>query len=360
MSDIPAKMKAVVNHGPHDYRFEMVDTPVPGPNEVLIKVSACGICAGDIKCEAGAAMFWGENPWVKVPVIPGHEFFGNVVAMGPGAEQHFGVKMGDRILAEQILPCNKCRFCKSGQYWMCQPHDMYGYQSKIADGGMAEYMLFHPNSRIHHLPDSLSLEDCAAVEPMACSMHTAERADIQFEDVVVIAGAGTLGLGIVQAAKLKTPKLLIVLDTIDERLELAKKFGADLVINPMKEDAIKKVLDLTNGYGCDVYIEATGSPVGATQGLEMTRKLGRFVEMSVFGKEVTADWSIIGDRKELDIRGAHLGPYVYETVINLMERGLMTSKGIVTNKFDLEHWREGFDAAHSGKEIKVLLVPDLK
>ncbi len=337
----------------------MVDTPVPGPNEVLIKVHACGICAGDIKCEAGAAMFWGDNPWVKVPVIPGHEFFGEVVQMGPGADEHFGVKIGERILAEQILPCGRCRFCKSGQYWMCQPHDMYGYQSKIADGGMAEYMLFHANSVVHKIPDALSLEDAAAIEPMACSMHTTERADIQFEDVVVLAGAGTLGLGIVQAAKLKTPKKLIVLDTFEDRLELAKKFGADIVMNPAKENVIQKVLDMTGGYGCDVYIEATGNPIGAIQGLEMTRKLGRFVEMSVFGKPVTADWSIIGDRKELDIRGAHLGPYCYETVIDHMERGLMTSKGIVTHRYDLDHWKEGFEMAHSGKAIKVLLVPEL-
>lgn len=240
---------------------------------------------------------------------------------------------------------------------MCEPHDMYGYQSKIADGGMAEYMLFHPNSIVHKIPDALSLEDAAAVEPMACSMHTTQRANIQFEDVVVVAGAGTLGLGIVQAAKLKTPKKLIVLDTIDARLELAKKFGADLVLNPMKEDCVKIVKDLTGGYGCDVYIEATGNPKGATQGLEMIRKLGRFVEMSVFGSETTADWSVIGDRKEIDILGAHLGPYCYETVMNLLERGLMTSKGIVTHTFGLDDWKEAFETAHSTKAIKVLIKP---
>lgn len=354
---IPEKMKALVNHGPHDYRLEMIDTPRPGPNELLIKVSACGVCAGDIKCEAGAAMFWGENPWVKTPVVPGHEFFGTVVELGEGAEEFFGVHLGERILAEQILPCGKCRFCKSGQYWMCEPHDMYGYQGKIADGGMAEYMLFHKNSLIHKIPESLSLEDAALIEPMACSMHTVQRANIQFEDVVVLAGAGTLGLGIVQAAKLKTPKKLIVLDTIDSRLELAKKFGADLVINPAKEDAIKVVKDLTDGYGCDVYIEATGNPRGATQGLEMIRKLGRFVEMSVFGQETTADWSVIGDRKEIDLLGSHLGPYCYPTVINLLDRGLMTSKGIVTHSFSLDNWKEAFEIAHSTNAIKVILKP---
>ena len=178
--------------------------------------------------------------------------------------------------------------------------------------------------------------------------------------MVVIAGAGPLGLFMVQVAHLKTPKKLIVVDPVDERLELAKTYGADMVINPAKEDAIAKIKALTGGYGCDVYIEATGNPVGVTQGLEMIRKLGRFVEFSVFGKETTTDWSVVGDRKELDIRGAHLSPYTYPVAIDLLERGLATSKGIVTHSYKLSDWKAGFECAHSVESIKVLLVPDEK
>ena len=115
---------------------------------------------------------------------------------------------------------------------------------------------------------------------------------------------------------------------------------------------------MTGGYGCDVYIEATGNPVGVSQGLGMIRKLGRFVEFSVFGKEATVDWSIIGDRKELDVRGAHLSPYTYPVAIDLLERGLVTSKGIVTHSYKLSDWEAAFDCAHSVDSIKVLLVPD--
>lgn len=140
-------------------------------------------------------------------------------------------------------------------------------------------------------------------------------------------------------------------------MALAKAFGADVVINPLKEDADKIVKSLTGGYGCDVYIEATGAPIGVTQGLQMIRKLGRFVEFSVFGQETTVDWSIIGDRKELDIRGAHLAPYSYEIATDLFERGLVTSKGIVTHSYSLDDWEKAFELADSTNSIKVILVP---
>ena len=114
---------------------------------------------------------------------------------------------------------------------------------------------------------------------------------------------------------------------------------------------------LTDGYGCDVYIEATGSPSGVVQGLDLIRKLGRFVEFSVFGKDTTVDWSIIGDRKELDVRGAHLGPYCYPIAIDLLARGLVTSDGIVTHDYPLEQWDEAIKVANSLDSIKVLMKP---
>ncbi len=139
---------------------------------------------------------------------------------------------------------------------------------------------------------------------------------------------------------------------------LAKRFGADVTINPAEENAAARVKALTEGYGCDVYIETTGAPIGVTQGLEMIRKLGRFVEFSVFGKETSADWSIIGDRKELDVRGSHLGPYCYPIAIDLLGRGLVTSKGIVTHNYGLNDWDTAIKMAISPESVKVLLRPE--
>ncbi len=357
MSTSNSRMTAVVCHGPEDYRVEEVERPTAGPRELVIKITACGICASDCKCWSGAKMFWGSDPWVKAPVIPGHEFFGVVDEIGAGAAEHFGVKAGDRVIAEQIVPCDRCRYCRSGQYWMCEVHHIFGFQRVVADGGMSEFMKLPQTARVHRIPPSISTDDAAIIEPLACAIHTVQRGDIQLDDVVVIAGAGPIGLMMVQVAHLKTPKKLVVIDPVAERRALATSFGADVVIDPTEGRAGEIVRGLTEGYGCDVYIEATGAPIGVTQGLDLIRKLGRFVEFSVFGKETSVDWSIIGDRKELDVRGAHLGPYCYPIAIDLLERGLVTSKGIVTNAYRLDEWETAIRVANSLDSIKVLLKP---
>jgi L-iditol 2-dehydrogenase len=302
-------------------------------------------------------MFWGEDPWVKAPVVPGHEFFGSVESLGDGAAAHFGVAIGDRVIAEQIVPCEQCRYCRSGKYWMCEVHNIFGFQRTVAEGGMAQYMRIPANAIVHRIPVELPLEDAAIIEPLSCAIHAVNRGDIQLDDVVVIAGAGPIGLMMVQVARLKTPRKLVVIDLVPQRLELATRYGADVVINPGNEDALAIVRGLTGGYGCDVYIEATGSPSGVTQGLNIIRKLGRYVEFSVFGSDATVDWSIIGDRKELDVRGAHLGPYCYPIAIDLLARGLVTSNGIVTHDYPLEQWDEAIKLANSLDSIKVLMKP---
>src|SRR6476660_2687605 len=262
-------MTAIVCHAPKDYRVERIARPVAGPREIVIRIGACGICASDCKCFSGAKMFWGgENApsWVKAPVIPGHEFFGYVEDIGEGAAEHFGVTIGDRVIAEQIVPCERCRYCRSGKYWMCEVHNIFGFQREVADGGMAQYMRIPPTAIVHKIPDGISLEDAAIIEPLACAIHTVNRGDVQLDDVVVIAGAAPLGLMMTQVAHLKTPKKLVVIDLVDERLALAREYGADVTINPKSDDALGVVRSLTDQYGCDVYIETTGSPSGVTQG----------------------------------------------------------------------------------------------
>ena len=356
---IPKTMKALVAYSKDDYRFEPAyPTPECGPDDIIIKTEGCGICAGDVKCHHGAAMFWGDAvqpSWVQPPFIPGHEFFGRVVQVGENVTDY---NLGDRLIADQIVPCGKCKFCKSGRYWMCQPHDMLGFMS-YTNGGMAEYVRYTKNCVLHRIPEDMSVEQALLVEPYGCSKHAVDRGTITNEDVVVISGAGTLGLGMITYARMKNPKLLISLDMIDSRLEKAKEFGADLTFNPGKCDLEKEILALTEGYGCDVYIEATGHPSSVVQGLQIVRKLGTFVEFSVFGSETTVEWSIIGDRKELDIRGSHLSPYAYPFVIENMMKGNLKTNGVVTKTYKLEDWEEAFEYA-TGKyvDLKVAFLFD--
>lgn len=354
---LPKTMKALVAYGKNDYRLEL-NYPVPecGPNDIIIKTEACGICAGDLKCMHGAERFWGTDgkpSWVQPPFIPGHEFLGRIVEMGKNVT---GWKVGDRITADQIVPCGECRFCKSGRYWMCEPHAIFGYQTKN-NGGMAEYVRYPETAVLHKVPEEISIEQALLIEPYACSKHCVDRAQIGNEDIVVISGAGTLGLGMITYARMKNPEKLIVLDMLDERLEKAKAFGADIVMNPGKVDVEKEIKALTEGYGCDIYIEATGHPSSVVQGLNCIRKLGRFVEFSVFGKETTVDWSIIGDGKELDLLGAHLSPYCYPFVIKHITSGDLKTDGVVSSTYHLEEWKEAFEKA-TGKDgdFKVAFV----
>ena len=357
---LPETMRAIVAYAPGDYRFETVPVPRAGADEIIIKVEACGICAGDIKAFVGAESFWGgsgQPAYIKSPMIPGHEFLGHVVEMGENVAKKGEVRIGDRLISEQIVPCWECRFCKRGQYWMCEKHDVYGFQNNV-NGGFAEYMRYPKEGINHQVPQDLPIEKAILVEPYACSAWCVKRADIQWDDVVVLAGAGTLGLGMVGAAKLRSPKKLIVMDTKPERLELAKKFGADIVLNPLKDDVVQIVKDVTNGYGCDVFIEATGHPNAVIQGLQMIRKLGRFVEFSVFSHDVTVDWSIISDRKQLDVLGVHLAPYCYPFVIDAISDGRLPTEGVVTHRLPLEEYKKGFEMMKKGeKSLKILLEP---
>lgn len=351
-------MNAVRNYGPRDYRLERIARPTAGPGEVVIQVDAAGICGSDGKCYAGGDMFYGENPWVKVPVTPGHEFFGTVVELGEGAARKHGLQLGDKAIAEQIVPCEECRYCRRGQYWMCEVHDIYGFQKDVADGAWAGWMKFGANARIHKLPADISLEAGVMVEPLACAIHAVERGNIQLGDTVVLAGVGTLGLLMLQVIKLKNPGTVIVQDAKPERLEIASRLGADVTVNIRDEDPVEVVKAHTEGYGCDVFIEATGYPSAVEQGLMAVRKLGTMVVFGVFGSDVTVDWSVIGDRKELDIHGAHLGPYRYPLAIDYLYTGVVKAEPIVTDRLPLADFQRGIDMLLNGEGIKIMLIPE--
>lgn len=357
---LPETMQAVMCHGPEDYRLEEVKVPQAGPGEVLVRILGVGICASDIKCYAGAALFWGDEQregYCEAPVIPGHEFIGEVVALGEGAGQKYGLALGDHAISEQIVPCGKCRFCKRGQYWMCQFGDVYGFRQR-AVGAMAEYMRFPADALNYKVPKTLKVEEAVYIEPLSCSIHAVQRAEIEFGDTVVVSGCGPLGLGMVAAARLRNPGCLVALDVVDSRLDVAKQCGADVVLNPAKDDVIAEMLKMTDGYGCDVYIEAAGHPASVVQGLHMIRKLGTFVEFSVMREPVTADWTIIGDTKELNIHGSHLGPYCYPLAVDMLVKRQVPVASIVTHQLPLAEYQQGLDLVYSARDsLKVMLVP---
>ena len=365
-ADLPETMQALVTYAPGDYRFEEAPTPRAGEGEMVIRVEACGICAGDMKAYHGAPSFWGgagTPPYIKAPMIPGHEFIGYVVELGENVDDYAhhgdtGFQVGDRVISEQIVPRWNDIFSTTGRYWMDEQHDIYGFQNNV-NGGFAQYMKFPKEAINYKLPTHTPVETAVLTEPYSCSKHGVDRAQITNEDVVVISGAGVIGLGMVGFAARCRPKKLIVLDLHESRLKKAREFGADEVLNPSKMNVVEHIRSQTGGYGADIYIEVSGHPKSVQQGLEILRKMGRFVEFSVFKDLVEVDWSIIGDRKELDVLGGHLGPYCYRSTMEWITDGSIPTAGVVTHKLPLSDWKKGFEMVDSGKDsIKVVLFPN--
>jgi erythritol/L-threitol dehydrogenase len=352
-------MQAVVIHGREDYRLEQIPIPTPGPGEALVKVQAVGICASDHKCYHGAPMYWGDGPApvnVDLFATPGHEFVGEIVALDDQARARWGVDIGDRVVSEQIVPCWQCRFCRRGQYWMCAPHQIFGFRRQV-NGAMAEYMIYPANAIVHKVSPQLPAAHAAFAEPLSCALHAVERAQVGFGDVVVVAGCGPIGLGMIAGVRAKSPAHVIALDMVPAKLDLAAQCGADITVNLRTDDADSVVRELTEGYGADIYLDATGHPSAVAQGLNLLRRLGRYVEYGVFADPVCVDWTVISDIKELDVLGAHLGPYCWPAAIAMIEAKALPLDCICSHQLPLHRFHEGLDLVGGPDSIKVTLVP---
>ena len=349
-------MKAVVVHGKEDFRYEDVPDPKPGEDEVVVKIHRCGICAADPKILHGTAYF-SQTVYNHAPIVAGHEFVGEVVELGNGSKEKYGLKVGDKAICEIIIPCNECYFCKRGRYNLCDIHTITGISGP--NGGWAEYMVYPKGSIIWKIPQEIPWEAAVTIEPLACGIHGAEQANIQFGDTVVLTGVGPIGLLMLQAAKLKNPLLLIAIDTDEHRLAIAKELGADLCLNPAKEDVVQKVKSLTGGIGCDVVLEVSGNPKAVVQCVDMLRRGGRLMEYAVFAEKTSLDWSIISDIKELEIVGGHLSPYTYPLAIKYLSEGSIKTDKVVTHNIPLKDWRKAIETAekHIGNSIKVTMSP---
>ncbi len=350
-------MKALVTYAPYDYRYEDVPLPEVGAGEMLLKVKGCGICAGDIKTYHGGIGNWGtseENRYIEVPVIGGHEFYGEVVELGDDVTDF---EIGDPIVTEQILRCGKCEFCKKGEYWMCVESAVFGFKQRC-QGGFAEYVKLPQKAINHKLPSHFTPEQAVMIEPIACGMHAVERAQIQHSDVVAVAGLGVIGLAMANIAAIRLPKTVIGIEVKENRLAVAKAHGADVVLSPTDCDVAEEIKKITNGRGCDVYIEASGSEKSVTQGIDALVNHGRFIQMGVFPDEVKANWNIIGDRKELNIIGSHLSALTYPAVIKGISKGLIKTDGLISHTFALPDWEKAFTTIENDPDVmKVMLVP---
>jgi len=240
---------------------------------------------------------------------------------------------------------------------MCIPHNVFGFR-RASQGAMASIMRWPKGSIIHKVPKEIPPEHAVFIEPLSCAIHAVNRGQITFDDIVVVSGCGSIGLGAIAATRMKSPKMIVALDVFEWKLEIAKRCGANVVFNVRACNVVDEVKKISDGFGCDVYIEATGNPCSVTQGLEMIARHGRFVEFSVFGEKVTANFTLISDTKELSIFGGHLGPGCYPTAIRMIHQNLIPVDSIVTHKLQLDEFERAIDLVHrSAESIKVIMIP---
>lgn len=331
------------------------EIPVPeiGKKEVLVSLEYVGICGSDVHyfhngCCGSYKVDLSED------YMLGHECAGTIVKVGEEVER---LKVGDRVALEPGITCGECEQCKSGHYNLCP--DVVFLATPPVQGCNEEYIAF-PENMCFKLPDNVSTKEGALIEPLSVGFYASEQGGVKTGDTVVILGSGCIGLVTLLACKAHGAGKIIVADLVEARLQKAIELGAAEVINSGKEDALKKIEELTNGRGADVVFETAGSPVTIAQTPFIVRRGGTITLVGVSAKEeITYNFAQIMD-KEATIKSVFRYRNIYPKAIAAVSSGAINVKGIVTHEFDLEHIQDAYDEAVNNKTDLVKAVIKVK
>jgi len=348
------KMRAVQLFAPGDVRCQNVDVPaISKPNDVLIKVKACGVCGSDIPRVMSRGAY-------HYPIIIGHEFSGDIVGIGQDVSS---VKEGDRVTVMPLVNCKKCNYCKIGHAVTCDDYDYYG--SRI-DGAMAEYILVSDDN-ILKIPDNVSYYEAAMTDPVSVALHAVRKANIEAGQTAVVFGLGAIGFIAIQWLKNLGCNKVIAVDIINEKLELAKKLGADVVINGKECGVAKAVYDNTDGQGADAAIEIAGSKYTQVQAIECVRKMGTVVYCGISYDDLLLPNKALGKilRGELNVIGswnssiAPLPINEWESALMFMNSGKIKLNDLITHVVSLEECQSAFNMMYNRTEMftKVIFDP---
>lgn len=352
---IPSKMKAAVLMAPDQLEIREVETPLPGPQDVLIRVEACAVCSSDVSLMA--------KPWPSQPpfgtFIPGHEYSGTIVALGETVDEF---KIGDRVAVEAHLGCLRCRNCRLGHYTACLNYGKKGHRANgfTANGGFAQYVVNHLNT-VYPIPDSVGFEEASLITNLGCVLYGFETVGgYVVGDIVAVIGPGPLGLISVQVAKALCAKKVILIGTRASRLQLGESLGADRIVNIHQEDPIEAIREETDGIGADLVIESSGSSQGPQMAIEMARRMGKILLLGFPDGLAHADFSLLGkNNKHLyTVRGegwANCG-----RAVSLLASKKVDLKPLITHSFSLPHVSDAFRTFKEriGGAIKVVVKPN--
>lgn len=334
-------MKAVVFIEPR--RLIVEERPVPeiGSGDVLVKVHACGVCGTDMHIFAGEHI-------VRFPVVPGHEFSGEIADVGPEVTS---VGVGDRVTIDPNIFCHTCSFCADGQVHLCENLTAVGVNY---DGGFAEYCRV-PASQVYRVPDSVSLDDAAFAEPLACCIHGLDRADLIPGRVAVVLGAGSIGLLMVQLARAAGARVLVS-EPDETKRRLASELGASACIDPTSRDVVEEVFQLTD-RGADVVIECAGLPRTAETAPKLARRGGTILQFGVVSQHETVRISPYDVfYRELSIVGSFVNPFTHARAVEMLASGAVSVRPLVTHRFGLDEAAKALETASGARAIKVQIA----
>jgi L-iditol 2-dehydrogenase len=345
-------MQAAILYAPNDLRVEERPMPAISPEEMRVKVAACAICGSDVR----TFRFGAGN--IAGPVTMGHETAGVIAEVGAAVA---GFSAGQRVTVAPAIPCGECPYCQRGIQTMCDNLRSIGYQFH---GGFAEHMVA-PSSSIRAgcvnvIPDNLSFEEATLAEPLACVINGQELLNVGAEDTVAILGAGPIGCMHADLAKIRGARKVILADIQPRRLELARGFGADVLIDSQKEQLRDRVLEETEGTGASVVIVAAPSSAAQQESLTLAAKRGR---VSFFGglpksSPFISFNSNLVHYKELFVMGAYgSAPRHNRMALELLAAGRLHAENLIGLLVPLERIKEGMEAVAEGRVLKAIVRP---
>jgi L-iditol 2-dehydrogenase len=343
-------LKALIYTKP--YTLEYADFPDPsvGDDDVLVRVRACGICGSDVHG------FTGKTGRRIPPLIMGHEAAGVIEGLGKNVRDY---KKGDRVCFDSTVYCNKCEACRAGLFNRCDKRQVLGVSVPAfkRHGAFAEYVAV-PWWIVSKIPDESSFVHAALLEPASIGAHAANRAPISSDDTVVVIGAGTIGLFILQAAMLRGAAKVIAVDINEFRLDVAKKLGADKLVNPLKSDLSEMILQETKGKGANVTLDAVGYAKTFAEAVSITRMGGYIVAVGNLEKSAEFDLQQLV-AKEHTFIGSYASAGEFRDCIKLVASGKINVEPLISDVLPMEEGPNAFDRLLKAREdlLKIVLEP---
>ncbi len=347
-------MKAARWYAAKDIRVEQTEIPTPAKGQVKVAVQYAGICGSDLhEYVHGPQLIPLDKPYPlnghQGVTTLGHEFSGIVEELGEGVKN---IKVGDRVVIEPIYKNFDSPFVASGEYNL---GEHLGFIGLAGNGGFAKYVVVE-DYMIHKIPDTMSFEQGALVEPAAVAVYSVLQSGLKVGQTVLVSGAGPIGLLCAQAALAAGASTVIVTDVAEKRLEKAKEIGATHVFNAMEADLPAKIKALTGSLGVNVFLDCAGVQASYNTGIASTRNGGTAVLVALFGKPVQHD-ALDQVLREITVKGVIAYRNIFPEVINLIDSGRMEVEKLVTNKIGLDEIvTNGFEALVSNPEqVKILI-----